>query len=93
MFNSGVTVPDGKVWKIENGASNMWYKVVTTSVPYGDNLTDIDYNEHFQVGDTTDKPIWLAEGTILKSGNGSNIPFVSILEFNVVSPYWIRFRI
>ena len=83
VSNAGVTVPDGKAWKIENGSSGIWFAVETTNAPYGDNLSAESFPQQFQVGDSTDKPIWLAEGTFLKNNSGDK-SFISILEFNVV---------
>ena len=83
VSNAGVTVPDGKAWKIENGSSGIWFAVETTNAPYGDNLSTESQPQQFQVGDLTDKPIWLAEGTFLKNNSGDK-SFISILEFNVV---------
>lgn len=80
--NAGVTVPDGKAWKIENGSSNVWLSLTTTNTPYGDDLNSEDFPQQFQIGDITDKPIWISEGTLLK--NYSSQAFISILEFDVV---------
>ena len=79
--SSGVTVPDGKAWKIEAGSTG-WFAVTTTNAPYGDNLNSEDFDQQFQAAEWP-KPIWLAEGTLLKH-NGGQAAFVSILEFNVV---------
>jgi len=75
------TVPSGKAWKIERGASNATFSLKSTNQPYGDNL---NYeNTGTQFGDVTSTPTWLGAGASIKGI--SNSGWLSILEFNVVA--------
>jgi len=68
------TVPDGKVWKIENSSSS--FKVDKADVEYGGPLN----SSLFYPGGG---PIWFSEGTILEANDSAGVT-LSILEFNVV---------
>lgn len=75
------TVPSGKAWKIERGASNATFSLKSTNQPYGDNL---NYeNTGTQFGDVTSTPTWLGAGASIKGISSSG--WLSILEFNVVA--------
>jgi len=75
------TVPSGKAWKIERGASGATFSLKSTNQPYGDNL---NYeNTGTQFGDVTSTPTWLGAGASIKGI--SNSGWLSILEFNVVA--------
>ena len=75
-FN-GITVPDGKVWKIESADGQYL-------------LVDDDNWELGRLGSYNNMPAWFPEGTILKKGSGSStgsspISRLSVLEFYVVA--------
>ena len=85
-FNIGgdinfVTVPEGKVWKIESGANNVAFKLTSTNQPYGNNLTLSNHSTmHF---DDTGNAAWLGPGTqIHQQSSAQN--WLSILEFSLV---------
>lgn len=67
-----VTVPEGKVWKIEGASGNI--RLVKANVQYGSALTGALFTDAYV-------PIWVSEGTQLASTTDTNY---SIIEFNVV---------
>ena len=72
-----VTVPEGKVWKVEHTSSGQIF-ATKTDVPYGVGLDNSSYNGTAQ----GQNAIWFSEGTVLAT-TSSNL-HLSILEFNVV---------
>ncbi len=74
----GITVPEGKVWKVESAEGNF--------LEVDDDLWVLS-----QPGSFKNMPAWFPEGTILKksttaSGSGgSRVNRLSVLEFNVVA--------
>lgn len=73
----GVTVPDGKVWKIESFDRDSGSGSLTVDIANGVNGTPVTSASFIST------PIWLEAGTILKPAT-STINF-SILEFNLSS--------
>mgnify|MGYP006985888563 CR=1 FL=1 len=69
------TVPEGKVWKVENSSSNLL--VDKPNVDYGLPLS----NAPFAQG--TGAINWFSENTVIKA-SGSSGARISVLEFNVV---------
>ena len=63
-------VPEGKVWKVESGASGSTFKVDGNTWTMGD------------LGSYRMGPIWIPENSAL-SGSSSDADFISVLEFNV----------
>ena len=84
-FNIGtresVTVPEGKVWKLESGISQGDVLISSINQEYGNNL-DSSNMDPFSL-QVYNMPMWLGQGTTLTLINGS-FNFLSILEFNVV---------
>jgi len=93
LITTQETVPVGKVWKIENIGSPVYYYVST-----GSNSTPsikINGNHIYLVKIRTTQnqsyfgtqsyffPIWLPANTSLAAGN--NINFISVIEFNEIS--------
>ncbi|MDB9954449.1 hypothetical protein OAD49_02690 [Flavobacteriaceae bacterium] len=64
-------VPEGKVWKVESGASGSTFKVDGNTWTMGD------------LGSYRMGPIWIPENSALIGGAG-DADFISVLEFNVV---------
>ena len=78
LTTGGVTVPAGKVWKVEHS--------ITKDLPGSNDyfmINDDKYYVAHTVGTTF--PIWLPAGTIVKSVIGRGIETLSVLEFNLVS--------
>ncbi len=84
-FNIGnresVTVPEGKVWKLESGISQGDVLISSINQEYGNNLDSSNMDAYAL--QTYNMPMWLGQGTTLTLINGSD-NFLSILEFNVV---------
>tara|TARA_B100001059_G_C17779141_1_gene553072 strand:+ start:378 stop:1490 length:1113 start_codon:yes stop_codon:yes gene_type:complete len=74
--SSSVTVPEGKVWKIERNSYPL--RASKQEVDYGIGLNDAYYFE-----ETNRNALWFAEGTTITAD--SNDTSLSILEFNVVA--------
>ena len=72
----GVTVPAGKVWKVEHSITSL-----TPGTSDYFTINDDEYYVSHRTGTTF--PIWLPAGTIVKTGR--NIETLSVLEFNLVS--------
>lgn len=79
-FGEETTVPEGKVWKVEevnnngNTANELFFSNPNPEVGNPINNRSYKFN---------DRPIWFEEGVILKGSNSGNSP-ISILEFDVV---------
>lgn len=73
--SSSVTVPEGKVWKIERSNYNL--RADKQGVDYGIGLNNAEY-----FGTGTANALWFAEGTTITAD--SNETSLSILEFNLV---------
>lgn len=75
-----ITVPEGKVWKVEevNNIGNTANEL-SFSNPNPEVGNPIN-NKSYKFGN---RPIWFEEGVILKGSNNGNSP-ISILEFDVV---------
>ena len=76
-----VTVPEGKVWKMEWGIMSGQIQILSTNQPYGTDLTTGNSNG-FSV-QSKDEPIWLGEGSSIAYSNTNNSNMLSVLEFNV----------
>lgn len=89
FFDSLVTVPPGKIWKIESSGTTC---VDNTTTSYPNSRLDGVVIASAQPGRATvNFPIWLPEGTykfgistIPLSGPEQILAYFSILEFNVV---------
>jgi uncharacterized protein (TIGR02145 family) len=87
-FNIGtgepVTVPEGKVWKLESGISQGNVLISSINQEYGNNLDSSNMDAYSL--QAYNMPMWLGQGTTLtliyNGSTGDN--FLSILEFNVV---------
>ena len=82
------TVPAGKVWKLEFVSCNSPSKSVHNIV-VNNNIVSLYTHEssgnsayHDYIGPAG--PIWLSEGTTLRSGSAGLTYFFSIIEFTVV---------
>ena len=73
--SSSVTVPEGKVWKIERNSYAL--KASKQEVDYG-----IGLNDAFYWDEVSRNALWFAEGTTITAD--SNDSSLSILEFNLV---------
>lgn len=94
-----LTVPSGKVWKVEGIAAprmefyynqslqdqNILINGTTVSVQFNA-LYNTGYSTSSQqnMGWGTHFPLWLPAGTTLKTG--SNVAYISVIEFNLVTP-------
>ena len=76
LSNVPVTVPEGKVWKVEH--ANAPISATNTDVPYG--VLD---NSTYNTTQSNQSAIWFSEGTVLAPSQGSGV-VLSILEFNIV---------
>lgn len=76
-----VTVPTGKVWKIENcmiTSTNFYACMVVNGVTYY-------MRQHNTSSSSWDNfPFWFAEGKTITFGGGCSSGILSIIEFNVV---------
>ena len=79
--SSSVTVPEGKVWKIERNSYAL--EASKQEVDYGIGLNDAYYFEQ-----TNRNALWFAEGTTIKAH--SNDTSLSILEFFYWLWWWFR---
>ena len=80
LTSEGVTIPDGKAWKIE-GTWGYYYDA-TSGYAF---LTVND--ETFPLRDSNIYPLWFPAGTVFKKTAGSSgydVKFLSVLEFNLV---------
>ena len=77
-----VTVPEGKVWKMEWGIMSGGIQIISTNQPYGTDLTTVNSNS-FAV-QSKDEPIWLGEGSSIVRSSSTAANMLSVLEFNVV---------
>lgn len=88
------TVPNGKVWKIENIGSPVFYYVsagssTTPSIKVNGNHIYIfklrtTQNQTYYGNQSYFFPIWLPSQTTLAVGNSIN--FISVIEFNELTP-------
>ena len=69
------TVPEGKVWKLENFSSSS-LRINKADVAYGQTINNVALF-------SSNKPTWYSEGTVLYAS--SSTVSLSILEFNVVA--------
>ena len=76
-----VTVPEGKVWKIEGGDSMGYLSIYSSNQDYGNNI-NYENNIYLQ---NLPKPYWLGEGASIVNPTSNDENHISILEFNVVS--------
>ena len=85
-FNIGlgetVTVPEGKVWKLESGISQGEVLISSINQEYGNNLDSSNMDDYAL--QTYNMPLWLGQGTSLTYNGSTGDNFLSILEFNVV---------
>ena len=85
-FNIGlgetVTVPDGKVWKLESGISQGEVLISSINQEYGNNLDSSNMDDYSL--QSYNMPLWLGQGTSLTYNGSTGDNFLSILEFNVV---------
>ena len=73
LTSSGTTVPEGKVWKVQDGSGGYVYLVNGETWIVGGS------------GSYKSTPTWFPEGSVFTRFNGSNrLSFLSILEFNLV---------
>ena len=73
LTSSGTTVPEGKVWKVEDGQLGNFYSVNGLTWSIGAS------------GSYKNTPTWFPEGSVFKKYPGSNsLNTLSILEFDVV---------
>jgi len=73
LTSSGTTVPEGKVWKVEDGQLGYLYLVNGLTWNIGG------------AGSYKSTPTWFPEGSVFKKYSGSNsLETLSILEFDVV---------
>ena len=73
LTSSGTTVPEGKVWKVEDGQLGIFYSVNGLTWLIGAS------------GSYKNTPTWFPEGSVFKKYPGSNsLNALSILEFDVV---------
>jgi len=87
------TVPLGKVWKIENIGSPVYYYVNTGASTTPSIIINGNHIYIFKLRTTQNQtyygnqsyffPIWLPEQTTLAVGN--NINFISVIEFNEIT--------
>lgn len=80
-----VTVPEGKVWKIEASANLTNFTIYSNDItpPYGLAMDSSNSGSLNLFSSEFAQTVWVAEGYSIVHRNGSN-NFVSILEFNVV---------
>jgi hypothetical protein len=73
LTSSGTTVPEGKVWKVEDGQLGNFYSVNGLTWSIGAS------------GSYKNTPTWFPEGSVFKKYSGSSsLNTLSILEFDVV---------
>lgn len=73
LTSSGTTVPEGKVWKVQDGSGGYSYLVNGEIWTVGGS------------GSYKSTPTWFPEGSVFTRYTGPNrLSFLSILEFNVV---------
>lgn len=94
-----LTVPVGKVWKVDGvAAARMEYSynqsVQDQNIMINGTTISVQFNGIYNTGYSTTAqqnmgwgthfPLWLPAGTTLKTG--VNVAYISVIEFNLVTP-------